>query len=47
MRIKLNLVLRIGAFVLATLSATGVLVAAGLNDPSTAGVASGGTNAGR
>ena len=47
MRIKLNLALRIGAFVLATLSATGVLVAAGLNDPSTMDDASSGASAAR
>ena len=44
MRIKLNLALRIGAFVLATLGATGVLVAAGLNNPSTPDIASGGAS---
>lgn len=44
MRIKLNLALRIGAFVLATLGATGVLVAAGLNEPSMPGVGSGGAS---
>jgi len=32
MRIKTDLVLQIAAFVLATLSATGALVAAGLNE---------------
>lgn len=40
MHIKLSPALRIAAFVLATLSATGVLVAAGLNDPSTLDAAS-------
>ena len=39
--VKLSLSLRIAAFVLATLGATGALVAAGLNDPSTPDVASG------
>ncbi len=35
MRIKLSRTLRIAAFVLATLGATGVLVAAGLNEEAT------------
>jgi hypothetical protein len=43
--IKLSLSLRIAAFVLATLGATGALVAAGLNDPSTQEVASGAVSA--
>ena len=36
MRITTSLTLRIAAFVLATLGATGVLVAAGLNEPAAA-----------
>jgi hypothetical protein len=39
--IKLSLSLRIAAFVLATLGATGALVAAGLNESSTPDLASG------